>query len=63
MKVLYFEFYNSFTDESMGSVRLIFDRTKSMTGYYSKLWKLFRCQLAHQFSIDIRFVRAKIDKL
>lgn len=55
-----FEYYDSFTGLSLGMGEWTFDRTKSMRGYYSSLWRKWRPFLSNTYGVKINFVRAKI---
>jgi len=57
---IFLEYYNSFTNQSLGDVLLNFDRIKSTNGYYSRWWKAWRPFLAKQYNLDIHWVRLRI---
>lgn len=55
-----FEYYNSFTGESLGNSDLVFDRMRSIKKYYSNFWKQQKKFLAEVNKLDKHWVRAKI---
>lgn len=63
MKRYCFYFYNSFTDEFLGSIELNWDRGKAMNGHYSNFWRKIKIGLSNLFEIDKRLVRLKIYKV
>lgn len=59
-KTITYRFYNSFTNEFLGSFPVVYDRFKATTGYYHKRylkWKLF---LANEDKIEKSKVMAHI---
>lgn len=56
---MYLYFYNSFTNEFLGSMELNWNREKAINGHYSNFWRKMKKGLADLNKIDIRFVRLK----
>lgn len=58
-----FEYYDGFTGNSLGSAVLPYDRYKSLNGYYSGWWKIWKIGLANIYKLDKHWVRARIYKI
>lgn len=59
MKRMYWYFYNSFTNEFLGSMEINYDPLKAINGHYSNFWKTMKIGLANLNKIDKHWVRLK----
>lgn len=59
-KGIKFEYYDSFSGESLGSADLFYNRYKALNGYYSKWWKKWKLFLSNEYKVKYCFVRVKI---
>lgn len=62
METITFDFYNSFTGESLGGRTMPYDRMKAKDGYYTRIWRKFKPGLADIFRLDKHWVRVRISK-
>ena len=60
MKRIHLTFYNSFTNQFLGSTEMDWDRIRATNGWYSSFWKNFKIGLANLNKMDKHWVRAKI---
>ena len=61
MKKIHLHFYNSYTNQFLGSVEMPWDRIKAQNGWYSNYWRNFKIGLGNLYKIDKHWVRVKIN--